>query len=914
MYASERLDDEIRFLGKVLGEVIRDQAGLPLYTLEEEIRLSARARRRGDAEAESSLMRIIGALSEAEARVVARAFTIFFELANLTEDRERVRVLRDREKRRHPLPRGESIEEAVHIARDQGLDAPGVQEILDRLSIELVFTAHPTEAKRRSVRSRIRALRQAMAALDDERLLPRERQFQLTEVRSAITALWQMELIRPRRPTVLEEVEVGLFFAETLWDVIPEVYRDFAQALEKTYPGVPFRLPPFLRFGSWIGGDRDGNPNVSSDVTERALLRMRSAAVEGHLKRCRRLFEELATSEREAPVSEELKQALERSLLDFPQAMREVEPLSPFEIYRRYLSVIEWRLRRTLEEDSLASAVSGAYRRGAELVADLALMRDSLRENRGGRIFEGALQGWMWQAEVFGLHTARLDVRQDSRRNVRVMAELFKAIDLARDYEGLSEGARCALLLRTMSFSGEIPRAGLGAETAETLRLFSLLADAALNLGPEALGGYVISMTHSLSDVLSVLWLSSARSLTKAAGEKGLSLDIIPLFETIEDLAAAPGVLSAMLESPLYREHLKLRGGVQTVMIGYSDSTKDGGYLAACWAQYKAESELHRVAASHGVRLIFFHGRGGALGRGGGPTARSIQSLPPESLSAGLRITEQGEVLADRYDDPQIAYRHLEQVIWATLLSTTRPLSPPLSRWTEAMEELSSRALSAYRLLVEEPGFLQYFEQSTPINEIESLPIASRPAHRSGKRTLDDLRAIPWVFAWTQARCLIPAWYGIGSAFEAFGGGSPQGWDTLREMYQQWSFFRATLDNAALALAKADMPIARLYSRLVAEPAARERIWRLVSQEFEAARRAVLKINGQPDLLAEVPWLAQSIEVRNPNTDPLNLIQVEWLRRKRQSESAADGVGAERCKSLLRLTVEGVASGMRTTG
>jgi phosphoenolpyruvate carboxylase len=353
---------------------------------------------------------------------------------------------------------------------------------------------------------------------------------------------------------------------------------------------------------------------------------------------------------------------------------------------------------------------------------------------------------------------------------------------------------------------------------------------------------------------------------------------------------------------------------VQVIMIGYSDSTKDGGYLAACWALYRTQSELSRLAHGHGVRLIFFHGRGGALGRGGGPAARSILALPPESLGAGLRMTEQGEVLADRYDDPRIAGRHLEQVIWATLAASVQPLTAPRPEWLAAMEELSREALAAYRALVEEPSFLSYFEQATPIREIESLPIASRPAHRHGARGLSDLRAIPWVFAWTQNRCMIPAWYGLGSAFQAYGRTHPGGGETLRAMYEGWPFFRATLDNAVLALAKSDLDIGRAYSALVDDTAARERIWALIESEYVRSREAVLATNGQPSLLEEVPWLQSSIRLRNPNTDPLNLLQVEWLRRLRDAERRGDEEEQKACRELLRLTIEGVAAGMRTTG
>jgi phosphoenolpyruvate carboxylase len=914
MEKSEKLGPEIHFLGRLLGEVIREQAGLPLYELEEEIRLGARARREGRPGAESALLARVRSLGNDQARLVVRAFTVFFDLANLAEDRERVRVLRDRERRRHPEPRSESMEEAVLIMRRADFPPEKAQALIDLLSIELVFTAHPTEAKRRSVRGLVRRMRQTLAEMDDEQLLPRDKDRLVTRLRASLTSLWQTELVRPRRPSVPEEVEVGLSFASTLWEVIPLIYRDLSVALQRSYPGFAFTIPAFLRFGSWIGGDRDGNPNVTADVTADTLLRMRRAAAEAHLGQCRRLFDVLTSSALEAPVSDAVRDALARRAGAHPQLAALLEPISEHEIYRRFLKTMEWRLERTMDTTDLGRLPDGAYGGMGELAADLSLIKESLLAHGGGRIIEGELQDWLWQADVFGLHTARLDVRQESAWNQRVLAELLSDAGLSPDYSALPEEQKRAVLRSSLSHPGAIPTERLGPEALETVRLFSVLAQASARLGGEALGGYVISMTHSLSDVLAVLWLLRCGALCGAAGSAGLDMDIIPLFETIRDLENAPRILTEMLDDPLYREHLSRRNDVQTVMIGYSDSTKDGGYLAACWALYEAQSTLHAVASRRGVRVIFFHGRGGSLGRGGGPAARSILSLPRESLTAGLRMTEQGEVLADRYDDPRIAGRHLEQVVWATLMTSTQPLSPPRSKWQEAMKELSRSSLLHYRALIEAPGFLTYFEQSTPIGEIESLPIASRPAHRHGGRSLSDLRSIPWVFAWTQSRCLIPAWYGIGAAFASFAEQHEDGWETLREMYGGWSFFRATIDNAALALAKADQGIACLYAALVDEREIRDRIWQLIATEYAWSREAVLRTQGQPELLDEIPWLKRSITVRNPNTDPLNLIQVEWLKRLRECERRGDEEGQAACRDMLRLTIEGVATGMRSTG
>lgn len=913
MEKREKLGAEIHFLGSVLGDVIKEQAGTALFDLEEEIRLGARARRGGAPGAERALDDRVRGMSNEQARTVVRAFTLFFDLMNLAEDRERVRVLRERERARHPEPRSESMEEAVLMMRQAGLGASDIQRLLDLLSIELVFTAHPTEAKRRSVRTKVRFLRQSLVQLDDADLLPRERERVVTRIRSLVTGLWQTDLVRPRRPSVLEEVEVGMYFAATLWEVAPDLYADLERALQRIYPGQAFHLPAFLSFGSWIGGDRDGNPFVSAGVTERTFVRMRAAAVDAHLGRCRLLFDELTSSEQQVPVSRELRAMVEQRSREFPETRTLLEPLSPHELYRRFLKIVEWRLERTRVGESLQELPRGAYRSGAELGGDLQLMMESLRAHRGEAIVEGALQGWLWQTEIFGLHFACLDIRQESIRNTQVVAEITRVLGLCPDYAALGEEGRRELLRRSMGARLEVPQIELSAETRETLDVYTVLRRAAATVGEESLGGHIISMTHRFSDILAALWLQDLQP-EDAGAEHGSGMDIVPLFETIQDLARAQDMVRDMLTDPVYRRHLRRRRDVQVIMIGYSDSTKDGGYLAACWALYRTQSELSRLAQEQGVRLIFFHGRGGSLGRGGGPAARSILALPPESLGAGLRMTEQGEVLADRYDDPRIAGRHLEQVIWATLAASVQPLTPPRPQWTAAMEELSREALSAYRALVEDPCFLSYFEQATPIREIESLPIASRPAHRHGTRGLADLRAIPWVFAWTQNRCMIPAWYGLGSAFHAYARTHEDGWKTLRAMYEGWPFFRATIDNAVLALAKSDIEIGLAYADLVEDATARERIWGMIESEYARSRDAVLATNGQPGLLEEVPWLQHSIRLRNPNTDPLNLLQVEWLRRLRAAERRGDEAEQAECRELLRLTIEGVAAGMRTTG
>ena len=915
----ELLRRDVRLLGDMLGEVIRELAGADALEKVEEIRKISRERRSGSTETECQLTKLIAALDEPAARIITRAFSIFFDLANLAEDRHRVRILRFREKERYPQPRSESIGESILKMRDAGFSAAEIQSSLDRLAIELVFTAHPSEAKRRTLRVKLRRMRQALEELDRTDLLPRERLKFENRLRTELAILWQSEFLRPSRPTVLQEVRRGLTIAPRLWEVVPGIYGDLRRALKNYFPGHEFHIPVFLQFGSWIGGDRDGHPHVTFDVTAQTLVWLRNAAIQAHLTCCRQVLEFLSVSENEVPVAAALKQRLVAAIERWPETLVPLEPMAPMETYRRWLTVVRWRLEQSSVTTIEEPLRSGAYRDGAELEADIQILVESLRGHCGERIIEEEILPWLDLVRVFGLHMNRLDVRQGAPYYSEVMAELLARLDVTKDFLALNEAERQAILSQTMPWQHEIPMEGLSAKTTETLELFRLLHRAMLAFGPVCIGAHVISLTSAPSDILTVLWFWKwAQSVGSPPGTDVAKLPeqlaIAPLFEKIEDLKNGAATLNAILENPLYATHLFNQGSRQIVMVGYSDSTKDGGYLAACWGLYRAQSDLQRVADRFGVKLTFFHGRGGSLGRGGGPAARGIYSLPPDALDGSLRLTEQGEVLAERYDDAQIAYRHLEQVTSATLLASALPARTAKPAWAGIMEQLSRRSFEAYRQLVDQPGFIEFFGSATPIDEIESLNIGSRPARRRGERTLADLRAIPWVFSWTQNRCLIPAWYGLGCALVELLDGNPQGWQTVFEMYRQWPFFQATIDNAALALAKADKFIASRYAELVSNEEVRQRIGTMIAEERERSRRALLALTGGTDLLSSTPWLQESIDARNPYVDPLNLIQIELIRRRRNFPADATSDEAERIRGLLRLTVQGIAAGMRTTG
>ncbi len=913
--AEHPLDAAVGLLQRQLDETIRQIAGPEGLAAVVTVRELAEAAKAGREGAQPDLARRLAELTADQRRVVARALSIFLDLMNVAEDRERTRILRERERAAHPAPRAESIRAAVAQWRAEGLTADDVQRALDRLNIELVLTAHPTEAKRRSIRGKLRRVRELLHGMDQRDLLPREAAELDAQLQAELTKLWQTDFIRPWPPTVIQEVQRGLSIMPVLWGVVPEVLKDLRQALTEFYPGQRLRVPPRLRFASWIGGDRDGHPGVTAEVTEQTLIWLRRAAIGQQRETVCDLFGSLSLSARQAPASDELRAAVAAAVRNWPEVEKQLAGIPPNEMYRRWLGVIDWRLHASSQLRPAAELPRGAYASTAELADDVRIIQRSLSGAHNDVLVQGEIQRWLDQIEVFGLHWARLDVRQDAQYHEAVIAELLDRAGLAADFAALSETERQRVLLETLGRPVSWDESALSAAARETLALVTLLRRAMRTCGAETLGGYVISMTRTTSDVLAVLWLWEW-SRTVDGGhprDAKLHLPIIPLFETIDYLRDAATTMAALLDVAPYRSYLAEQGLHQTVMIGYSDSTKDGGYLAACWALYHAQTQIHEVARQRGVALTFFHGRGGSLGRGGGPTARAILSLPAATFDGSLRLTEQGEVLAERYDDAQIAHRHLEQLTWSVLLAGTRKPAAGVEGWRQIVQWLADRSFRAYRRLTQEPGFVDFFRQATPIGEIEQLPIGSRPARRKAGGSLSDLRAIPWVFSWTQIRCLVPAWYGLGSAVAELRAESPERWRELAEMYRKWPFFRASVDNAVLALAKTDLTVAAAYFRLAEDPALAERFATLIASEHRRCCEAVLQMTGQPRLLEDVAWLQESIRRRSPFVDALNLMQVDLLSRLR---AAADTPTADvdEWAHLVRLTIQGVAAGMRTTG
>ncbi len=911
----DRLSEQVHLLGDLLGETIVEQEGRALFDLVEDVRGLAKAHRAGDGAAGERLLRRVEALPLPESRGVVKAFATYFKLVNLAEEQERVRVLRRREREAHAAGGSatETIAAAVRKLHQSGVSPSEVQALLDRLLIMPVFTAHPTEAKRRTILTKLARVADVLRGLDLEAPTPEEERAAHEALREELVSLWQTEETRAYKPDVMDEVRNGLYYFETtLHDLAPEVAASLERAVAEHYPGA--RVPPaFLRFGSWIGGDRDGNPFVTVAATEEALRAHHDLALRLLRRGIERLHGHLSTTER-LGVEPELLESLKADAAAFPDEAKGAEARYRRQPYRQKLRYVYRKLGATLEASGRPWRADhvvrpGTYRDATELLADLRLLQGSLRAHGGERLADGRLGMLVRQVGIFGFHLASLDLRQDSARHASAIAEVLGRYAVATGYAKAGEDERAALLTAEILAGRPFAphRLDFSPATDETLELFRLVRRAHERVGPASVESYVVSMTRGPSDLLAVLLI---------ARDAGVSdrLDVVPLFETVAYLHAAPATMERLFENPAYARHLAARGGVQTVMVGYSDSNKDGGYLTANWELHLAQRALAAACRKHGVTLRLFHGRGGTVGRGGGPTNRAILAQPPESVGGRLRLTEQGESVTNRYSNRALARRHLEQLVHAVLVAGgRRPVGTPSrgGAWERAMNELSPLAERAYRQLVHETeGLARYLRAATPLDEIERLNIGSRPARRGPAAGLADLRAIPWVFAWTQSRVTLPGWYGLGSAISGWAGEDEARWALLGTMYREWAFFKTLVDNAQLALRSADMLIAAVYATL-ADPADREAVFPRLEAEYRRTEAAICRLTGQRDLLDEAPWLQRSIRVRNPYIDPMNYVQVALLRRLRGHPGEAE---AEEMRDAVRLTVNGIAAGLRNTG
>jgi phosphoenolpyruvate carboxylase len=886
------LSIDIRLLGNLLGETIREQRGDEAFDLVERIRALAKARRQHQPDATAKLSTMIDNLDLDSKRILITAFSNYFQLINIAEDQQRVRVLRQRESEGQLT---ESIDDAIHTLHETGMTADDMQHLLDHLRVRLVLTAHPSEAKRKEVLVKLREIAHMMAARDRQSLTPREERTLEAGLREEIEELWQTRVTRASRTMVSDEVNYGLYFiTSVVMDVAIDIYDDLEASLNAHYPGHDWSNPPaILRYGSWIGGDRDGNPNVTSDVTLETLATLRRAALQVYLTEVEKLREHYTQSVDEVPVSQPLLESVsdEKAIARYPG-----------EIYRQQMDIIY----NKLNQDS--------YHNSRELLHDLLLVDDSLRENKGLHVANGSLLRLIRKVRLFGLHLLPLDIREDARLQATAMHELFAHYGLCDDYQALPEVEKQALLTREIGnprpfFPVDV--SGFSETTQRVIATWRMIAQAHKQYGEIAIDSVIASMSQQPSDILTMLLLAHEMRIQD-------HVDVVPLFETIDDLHRGTAIMATLFDNPKYIKYLETRGvrrGLrQQIMIGYSDSSKDGGYLASNWNLYMAQQALTELCAARGVSLQLFHGRGGSIGRGGGPTNRSILSQPPLSLRGGIKITEQGEVIAYRYSNAEIARRHLHQVMHAGFIAMGAPLETEvLPQWPLAMAEMAQIGQKAYRSLVyETPGFIEYWHHATPINELARLPISSRPAKRAKQGGFESIRAIPWVFSWMQSRAIIPSWYGVGTALETFSQQKHENLELLQEMVGRWPFFNTVIQNLQLDVAKADMGIASLYASLVNDRAIRDKIFTRITVEHERTCRMVALVLKQKEVLDDVPVIKRSIERRNPYVDPLNFIQVALLRELRTLEP--DTPAYERVLDAVLATVNGIAAGMKTTG
>jgi phosphoenolpyruvate carboxylase len=910
----ERLRQTIRMLGNLLGETIIEQEGQAIFDLEEEIRALSKAQRGGDPDAGQRIVEITETLVKDadKTRAVLKAFTAYFQLVNLAEDQQRVRVLRQRAEQAQleGKPMKETISSAIYALKQDGFSAEEMRGLLADLLIMPVFTAHPTEAKRRTILLKLKGIAQHLYTLDVRHLLPEEKEEITERIREIIVSLWQSEEHRERRPTVLDEVRQGLYFFETsLFDLVPRIYRELNKALREHYPDEQLQIPTFLRYGSWMGGDRDGNPFVTLDITEGTLREQKNRVLKLYATAVENLYGHLSMARTRMTFSEEFQKSLHQDFqLVSPDELTVLERFR-LEPYRQKMILVYRRLMATIQQNEQPwdkqTPNPRAYSSAEEFQRDLMLVQSSLRQNNAERLAEGRFANLVHQSQIFGFHLASLDVRQHSDRHRQTLAEICDRYDLCTDYLKLSEEEKTTLLEREIESPRPLTaRLDFSEETNETIGLFRLIRSAHERIDHQAVQTYIISMTTSVSHMLEVLLLA------KDAGLFG-EIDVVPLFETIDDLQLAPQIMQKLFETPIYVEHLKRRGNQQQIMIGYSDSNKDGGYLRANWMLYVAQKQLAQTCDKHGVRLTLFHGRGGSIGRGGGPANRAILAQPPESVRGRIRLTEQGEVISNRYSSPEIGHRHLEQLVNAVLLtSRNRPRPQHVDDWETVLDEVSHRAETKYRAMIDHPDFLRYFYEATPIDHINQLNIGSRPAKRKQTQGVSDLRAIPWVFAWTQSRVNLPGWYGLGTGLGSWIAEDESGerLQMLQQMYRDWPFFCTVIDRAQFSLRRADMGIAQLYSMLTDEDV-RHSIFGDIQEEFRRTEAVILKITELQEILDNEPWLQRSITLRNPYVDPLNYIQVALLRRLRSDPTLND----ERRQAIL-LSVNGVAAGLQNTG
>jgi phosphoenolpyruvate carboxylase len=900
-------DDEA-LLDGVLDDVVRAVEGRRALALLERAVDLGRRFRAGDAAAADELARLVAELAPADLVLLTRMLTAWFALMNLAEDNDRVRRIRILSE--SPEPRRGSLHEAVSQLAADGTTAAELRDALAGAEVRLVMTAHPTEARRRTTVNKLSRIFALLRRLDDSRLARGEEEQIRRQIAAAVQEMWVTDELRAVSTTVKDEVKAGLiYFTSTLTDVVPTVYRDLEATIADCYPYDEIEVPPLLTFGSWMGGDRDGNPFVTPAMTADALDLMQEACLRHLQDRVLALTNHVTVSSRVARPVAELDELLASLGALFGELAAETLERNPEEPYRRLFKLVAERVRVTRKRQP------GAYGHPHELLEDLRVAERALREQGAGFVASDALRDVIRQVEVFGFHFAVLDVREHADVHRRAIADILRELGIEAGYENLGDAERIAILTREIADRRPlIPLdiSGFEPSTQEVVDTFRTTYELLRGPHPGAIGSYIISGTSGPADLLEVLLFMKEVGLARAGGT-GAQLRIVPLFESGETLAQAAQTMRTLLETPVYRAAVD-SVGLQEVMVGYSDSNKDVGYVASGWHVYRAQLEIAEVMREHGVTWEFFHGRGGAVGRGGGPSYTAVRAQPPGTVEGRLKVTEQGEMLSAKFSVPEIAHRELELTASATLVTTLGRLdgdaSGRLAQFEDVMAQMAEVSTDAYRGLVyDDPCFVAFFHAATPVNEVQRLQLGSRPAKRRESTRIEDFRAIPWVFSWTQARVVLPAWYGLGTALEH--AREQHGVELLREMERDWPFFAALLSNAEMACVKADLDIGRRYADLYDDESARERIWSAIEGEWQRTLRELGRVRDEEHLLDREPILQRALERRKPFIDPISFIQLELLRRLRAPGSA--DAEPELVRASL-LAINGIAGGLRNTG
>jgi phosphoenolpyruvate carboxylase len=893
----QALRDDVRRLGELVGELVKDQGGEALFDLVEAARKASIAQREGDAGALQELRTLLSSLTPRTARDFIRAFSTYFQMINMAEKVHRIRrrraYLRDAD-RPQPL----SFADTLRRLKDAGSDAAAIEAVLSSVSVEPVFTAHPTEATRRTLLRKQQSVARHLVDMLDPYMTPQEERSTLGQIRMEMTTGWQTEEHPDTQVRVSDEAEHVLFFlTDVLYRMIPPFYEGLEEAVAMVFPehGGRLRPPTVVRFGSWVGGDMDGNPNVTAKSLREALSRQRALVLDLYYNECLSLARQLSQSESRTSVSEEIGRRSKLYALHFPQAAHAVPARHRQMPYRVYLRLVAARLQATYDDAAFP------YESPEEFIADIELVADSLRANRGQNAGLFAVSRLLRRVETFGFHIATLDIRQNALVHRRVVGEGLQE----ENWLDLSCEQRTTRLREALN-RRESPTTRLSSEGRRTLAVFQAIAHCRRKYGSQAIGPYIVSMTHGPDDVLSVLLLAKWGDLGPKGG--AVPLDVVPLFETVEDLENAASIMSGLLSDNSYRAHLERRQSQQMVMVGYSDSNKDGGLASARWTLRKAQQQLVETMNRLDVKLTIFHGRGGTVSRGGGRLHEAVMAAPAGAVAGRLRMTEQGEMINAKYGLRGIAMRSLEQtvssVLWTTSEEPVADSSEP--RWHEIMTAVAEASRDVYQQLIyDRPEFWEYFRDATPIDVIEQLGIGSRPSFRSENHNIEDVRAIPWVFAWTQTRLLLPGWFGVGAglrhAIESFGE------DELKEMFARWKFFQVLIADVGIVLGKADIAIAERYSELAGP--LHDEIFPLLRAEYDSCTEIILELRGQETLLENDRTLRRAIRLRNPYVDPMSLLQVDLLRRWREGGRTDDAV-----LQALMASINGIAHGMQNTG